>query len=88
MGQAVAKVIRIAAREDLSLRFQAAEGAGVHDAVAIALKVIAVRMGRFGMAPSSRIFHVDGIVGELGVGSQWPAPSCQFTACVQDSGRS
>jgi hypothetical protein len=35
-------------------------------AVAIALKVVAVRMSGLGMAASAGIFYVDGIVGRAG----------------------
>jgi hypothetical protein len=80
--QAVAKVVGVAAREDLSLCFQTAKCAGVDYAVAIALKVVAVEMRRLGMAASAGMFNVDGVGGELGVGGQLPVPSCQFTACV------
>jgi hypothetical protein len=52
----------------------------MHHAVAIALKIVAVGMRRFGMAASAGIFNAGGVVGELGVGSQRPVPSCQFTA--------
>jgi hypothetical protein len=63
-------VVGVAARENLGLRFQTAKGAGMDDAVAVALKVVAVGMRRLGMAASSGIFYVDGIVGELGVRGQ------------------
>jgi len=75
-------MIGVAAGENLGLRFQTSEGAGVDDAVAVALKIVAVGMGRFGIAASAGIFYVDGVVGELGVDGQLPVPSCQFTACV------
>ena len=81
VGEAVAKVVGVAAREDLRLRFQTAEGAGMNNAVAVALKVVPVGMRRFGIAASAGVFCADGVVGELGVGSQLPAPSSQFTAC-------
>jgi hypothetical protein len=84
VGQAIAKVVGVAAGENLGLRFQTAEGAGVNDSVAVALKIVAVGMGRFGMAASAGIFYVDGVVGELGVGGQLAVPSCQFTASVRD----
>ena len=42
MSQPIAKVIGVAASENLSFRFEAAEGAGVNDAVAVTLKVVAV----------------------------------------------
>jgi len=80
VGQAIAEVVGVAARENLGLRFQAAESPGVDDTVAVALKVVAVGMRRFGMAASAGIFYVDGVVGELGVSSQLAEPSCQFTA--------
>ena len=64
--QAVAEVVGIAAGENLGLRFQAAEGAGVDDAVAIALKVVAVGMRRLGMPASAGLFHADGVGGEHG----------------------
>ena len=74
VGQAIAKMIGVAAREDLSLRFQTSEGAGMDHSVAVALKIVAVGMGRFGMAASAGIFYVDGVVGELGVGGQLRYP--------------
>jgi len=80
VGQAIAKVVGVAAGENLGLRFQASEGPSMDDTVAVALKIVAVGMGEFGMAASAGIFNVDGVVGELGVSSQLPAPSCQFTA--------
>ena len=44
VGQAVAEVIGVAAGENLGLVFQPAKGAGVDDAVAVALEVIAIGM--------------------------------------------
>ncbi len=87
VGQAIAKVVGVAAGENLGLRFQTSESPSVDDAVAVALKIVAVGMGRFGVAASAGIFYVDGVIGELGVGGQLPVPSCQFTACVQGSWR-
>jgi hypothetical protein len=68
--QSIAKVVGVAARENLGLRFQTAKGAGMDDAVAVALKVVAVGMGKLGITASAGIFYVDGIVGELGIGNQ------------------
>ncbi len=48
--QARAEVVGVAAREDLRLVLQPPEGAGVNDAVAVALKRIAVRMRRLRIA--------------------------------------
>ena len=81
MGEAIAEMVGVTAGEDLGLVFEAAKGTGVDDTVAVALKIVAVGMGRFGVAASAGIFYVDGVVGELGVGSQLLLPSCQFTAC-------
>jgi len=65
VGEAVAKVIRVTARKDLGLRFEASEGASVDDAVAVALKVVAVEVRWLGMPTSAGVFYLDGIVGEL-----------------------
>ena len=80
MRQAIAKVVGVAARENLSLRFQTAKCARMNDAVAIAMKGVAVGMRRFGMAASARAFDVDGVGGELGVSRQLRVPRCQFNA--------
>ena len=66
VGKAVAKVVRVAAGEDLRLRFEAAEGAGVNDAVAVALKIVAVGVRRFGIAASAGMFDVHRVGGEHG----------------------
>ena len=78
MRQAIAKVIGIAARENLSLRFQTAKGAGMNDTVAIPLKGVAVGVRRLGVAASVGIFYVDRIRSEVGIGGQTLVPSCQF----------
>ena len=57
----------------------ASEGASVDDAVAVTLKVVAVEMRGLGMPTSTGVFHVDGVVGELGVRCQL-AVLVQFTA--------
>jgi hypothetical protein len=82
MSQAVAKMVGIAASKDLGLSFETAKSARVHNTVAIALEIVAVRMMRFGMAASAGPFYANGVVGELGVSGQLPVPCCQFTASV------
>src|SRR5271165_1393141 len=77
MGEAVAEVVGVAARENLSFRFQPAEGAGMNDAVPVALKVIAVGMSGLGMAASAGVFDADGEVGEHGVSSRQSVASSQ-----------
>ena len=47
MRQARAKVIGLALGEHLRLAFQATEGMGMENPVAVALEVVAVRMGGF-----------------------------------------
>src|SRR6516165_3202724 len=56
VGEAVAEVIGVAASEDLSLVFEAAEGARVDDAVTVALKGVAVRVRRLGKTASAGLF--------------------------------
>ncbi len=90
VGEAVAEMIGVAAREDLSFGFEAAEGTGMNDAVAVALEVVAVGMGRLGMTASEGAFDPDGVGGEGGDGGQWfvvrwPVASCQ---CSAGTGRS
>jgi len=50
--QAIAEVIGNDRGEDLRLGFQTAKGTGMDDAVAIALKWIAIRMFGLGITPS------------------------------------
>src|ERR1035441_5873648 len=64
--QPVAEVVGVAAGEDLRLRFQPPKGARVDDTITVALKVVAVRMRRLGMAASARVFYAHRIVGEHG----------------------
>lgn len=52
MGQAVPKMIGDACREYLRLILQPPERAGMHHAVAVPLKFVAVRMRQFRIAPS------------------------------------
>src|SRR5580704_12092271 len=62
--EAIAKMIGIAAGKNLSFGFKAAKGAGVNDAVAVALEIVAIRMGRLGKTASAGLFHAHRIVGE------------------------
>ena len=59
--QAIAKMIGLATGENLGLGFQAPEGTGMNDAVAIALKIVAVGVRGLGMAASERHFSTDSI---------------------------
>jgi len=64
--QPVAEMIGVTAGENLRLRFQTAKGAGMDDTITVALKVVAVRMRRLGMAASAGVFYAHRIVGEHG----------------------
>src|ERR1700720_4499753 len=64
VSQPVAEVVRVTAGEYLSFCFQAAKGAGMDNAIPIALKVVAVGMGRLGMAASAGVFHPHRVVGQ------------------------
>jgi hypothetical protein len=66
VGQAVAKVIREALREDLGLVLQAPESAGMHDAVAVSLKIVSVGMGKFGVAAAACPLHWKAQMSERG----------------------
>ena len=57
VGQAVAEMVGETGREDLGLGFQAAEGARMNHAVAVALEGVAVRMVGFGISPAPASFH-------------------------------
>ena len=80
VGEAVAEVVGIAPAEDLGLGFEAAEGAGVDDSVAVALKIVAVGVGRLGKAASAGVLRVHRVAGQhgesLAEGRVWlPRPS-------------
>jgi len=55
VGQTVAEMVRYAGRENLRLGLQAAESAGMYDAVTIPLKDVAGGVGRFGIAPAATL---------------------------------
>jgi hypothetical protein len=48
-------LVGVAAGEDLRFGFEAAEGAGVNDAIAVALEVVAVGVRGFGEAASAGV---------------------------------
>ena len=64
MGQAIAEVVGEAAGEDLGLGFEAAKSAGVNDAVAVALEIIAIGMLGFRNSASAGLFDPHGVVGQ------------------------
>lgn len=53
VSQAVAEMVGVAASKYLRFCFEAAKGARVHDAVAVALKFVSVRMRQLGKATSA-----------------------------------
>src|SRR5438270_10282625 len=57
-------MIGVAAGEDLSFGLETAKGAGMDDAVAIALKVVPVRVRWFREAASAGMFNVHRVGGE------------------------
>ena len=60
MGQAVAEMIGVTCGEDLSLGFEAAKGARVDDAVAVAGVLGAIRMAKLGVSAATRRFFAHG----------------------------
>ena len=66
MGQPGAEVVGDTMSENLSLILKPAKGAGVNDAVAVALERGAIGMLGLGVAPSARVLNPDGIFGEHG----------------------
>ena len=64
VGEPVAEVVGVAAGENLGFVFEAAKGAGVDDAVAVALEVVAVGMRRFREAASAGLFHLHRVAGQ------------------------
>lgn len=57
-------MVGIAAGKNLGLGFETAKGTRVDDAVAVALKVIAIGMGWLGITASAGLFRVHRVVGE------------------------
>jgi hypothetical protein len=66
MRKTIAKVVGIAAGENLRFIFQAAKRTSVDDAVTVALILVAVRVGRFREAASAGLFCVHRVAGEHG----------------------
>src|SRR5271155_3310836 len=62
--QAIAKMIRVAASEDLGFGLKPAKSPGVNDAITVALKIVAVGMLRLGVKASAGLLHPHGVVGE------------------------
>jgi hypothetical protein len=62
--QSIAKMIGVAASEDLRFVFQPPKSPRVNNAIAITLEIIAIRMRRFRVASSARLFHVHRIGSE------------------------
>src|SRR5271165_1502024 len=66
VGQPGTKVVGVAAGEDLRLVLEPAKGAGVDDAVAVALKGVAVRVRRLEVAASAGVLDANRVAGEHG----------------------
>jgi len=64
VGEAVAKVVRVTARENLGLGFETTKGAGVDYAIAVALKVVSIGVRRFREAASAGKFHLHRVAGQ------------------------
>ncbi len=80
VGQTVAEVVGVAAGEDLGFGFETAEGAGMDDAVAVALEVVAVGMLRLGETASAGVFDVHRVTRKHGERiAEFPVPSCRVT---------
>src|ERR1700730_16891441 len=82
MSQTVAKVIGIAAREDLSLVFETPKSSRMDDAVAVALEVVAVGMQRLRETPSAGMLHLHGVAGQhsrslAGASTQYLVNPCE-----------
>jgi len=75
VSQAVPEMVAEAGREYLCLGFQTAEGARVHDTVAVALKRVTVWMRGFRVTPPPAAFHRKPKMGEHGVPGYWGGSS-------------
>ena len=64
VGETVTEVVGITAGENLCFIFKAAKGAGVDDAVTVALIIVAIRMRRFREAASAGIFCMHRVAGQ------------------------
>ncbi len=61
VGETIAEVIGVARGEDLRFGFEAAEGAGMDHAVAVARVIVAIGMLRLREAAAARAAHVHGV---------------------------
>lgn len=75
MGEPVAEMIGKAGREDLRLGFQTPESACVNDAIAVALKGVAVRMAGFGIAAAQTALNPESKPFEHAERGYWPGIS-------------
>lgn len=55
--QAISKVVGVSASENLGFGFEATESSRVNHAVTVPLKIIAIRMRRFGVAAATGVLH-------------------------------
>ena len=65
MRQAVAKMVGVAAGENLRLVFEAPKGTCMDDAVPVPFKVIPVGVGRLPIPAAAALLHPHGIAGQL-----------------------
>jgi hypothetical protein len=59
VSEAVTEMVGNASREDLSLVFQPAKGAGVNHAITVPLKIIAIGMLWFRIATAAALFYAE-----------------------------
>jgi len=64
--QAIAKVVRVANRENLRFRFEAAESTGMYNPIAITRVFPAIRMSRFWKTAAARLRFLHGPRDERG----------------------
>src|SRR5579872_28477 len=64
VSQPITKVVGMAASENLSFCLKPAKGPGVNNAVAVTLKIVAIRMRRLGITASAGLLHPHRVVGE------------------------
>ncbi len=64
VSEAVAEVVGITAGENLGLGFETAKGACVDDAVAVALEIVTVGVGRLGEAAAAGVFYLYRVAGQ------------------------
>ena len=64
--------------EHLCLVFEPPEGAGVHDAVAVALKVVAIGMSEFRKTAPERPFHREAKPADILTNANWGHRSNYF----------